>query len=57
MRWFRRKDTQLQAPCPQCSMLLPVNAERCDLCGADIDEFPERRPVPVQEPTGSRRVE
>jgi len=55
MRWFRRKDTPEQVPCPQCMMLLPVDSDKCDFCGADLDEFRERRPVPVQEPTGSRR--
>lgn len=54
MRWFRRKDPE-QTPCPQCSKLLAVDAETCDLCGADLREFPARRPVPVKDPTGSRR--
>jgi len=52
MRWFRRKDPPL-TPCPQCSKLLAADAETCDLCGADLEEFLARRRAVTEAQTRS----
>lgn len=54
MRWFRRTKPQ-ERPCPQCSKLLALDAVTCDLCGADLKDFPVTRPVSIQAPAGGRR--
>lgn len=57
MSWFRRKSNEPQVPCPRCSKLLSIDAVECDLCGADLSEFPPRRPVPAAVRAQNRDVE
>lgn len=53
MRLFKRRKSVTVLPCPECSQLLPVDATKCDMCGADLRERDPSQPAP--EPSEAPR--
>jgi len=53
MKFFKRAAESRMIVCPSCSQLVPVDALRCDMCGADLREMADERRQSATFATGT----